>query len=197
MLQNIALMLLMLLLMLLLLLLIFLLNFICHLYILLVTARIQHTNFFLFIYLIFIFAYIEPLPAGRYSYTHTHIYSYASQKLRSLHSNLIFNFTKYRLSFPGLPPLPQSLSGMEINTLNNTSSQNDRGGGGGGGNGDPDGRTINLDNHLAILKREMVSKYNLESHLICIIYTILSFSLIPVWSPSVGFVVVVTIVGAQ
>lgn len=41
---------------------------------------------------------------------------------------------------------------MEINTLNNTFNQNDR--------GEKDGRTVNLDNHLAILKREMVCTSN-------------------------------------
>lgn len=74
-----------------------------------------------------------------------------------------------RLSFPGLPPLPQSLSGVEVSVTNSgyAQQQNDR--------SENDGRTINLDNHLAILKREMVGILS-NMHIIfsCICFCIAS-----------------------
>jgi len=66
---------------------------------------------------------------------------------------------QHRLSFPGLPPLPQSLSGVEVTVLNSGyGQQNDR--------SENDGRIVDLDNHLAILKREMFGLRQLDLSLL-------------------------------
>lgn len=57
-----------------------------------------------------------------------------------------------RLSFSGLPPLPQSLNGKELTTLNNTLNHSER-------TDELERKACSLDSHLASLKRQMVRFY--------------------------------------